>query len=171
MRRRPALVLVALVLLASCANDGRGLGSANDNNKSIVKETTPATDEGTDLFSDETLPDEEYASDDFGSDIGGMSMSTPFGADEAIPAKYTCDGQNVSPLITWTGVPEGTVEIAIQVIDLDSEDYTHWVITGIDPAAGRIEEGKVPAGAVQSKNSSGTIGYTGPCPTKGSTHN
>ena len=72
MRRRPALVLVALLLLASCANDGRGLGSANDNNKSIVKETTPSTDEGTDLFSDETLPDEDAQTEAYRAVVEAM---------------------------------------------------------------------------------------------------
>lgn len=164
-----------------CANDGRGLGSANNNDRSIVKDTTADTESvaSDDLFSDETLPgDEGDGGDEFtddGSDTvldeGGMTMTAPFTVDAPIPQKYTCDGQNVSPALTWAGLPEGTVEVAIQVIDLEAEDYTHWVITGLNPQAGGIKEGEVPVGALQAKNSAGKTGYTGPCPPKGSTHN
>lgn len=172
-----AAAAVTVLIVAGCANDGRSLGSANGNDRSIVKETTPDSEEvGTDdLFSDETLPGDEFDTGDEGSDTivdeGGMMMTAPFAVDAQIPLKYTCDGQNVSPPITWSGLPEGTVEVAIQVIDLEAEDYTHWVITGLKPSAGGIKEGEVPLGAVQAKNSKGTIGYTGPCPPKGTTHN
>ena len=100
-----------------------------------------------------------------------MTATLPFAEGGAIPAGFTCDGKNVSPAINWAGVPEGTVEIAIQVVDLETDDYTHWVITGLQPAAGGVAEGVVPVGAVQAKNSKGTLGYTGPCPPKGTLHN
>jgi hypothetical protein len=104
-------------------------------------------------------------------DGGGMTMTIPFSEGEAIPAKYTCDGQNVAPAITWANLPEGTVEVAIQVIDLEADDYTHWIISGLKPTSGGLLEGVVPTGAIQAKNSKGTIGYTGPCPPKGTLHN
>jgi Raf kinase inhibitor-like YbhB/YbcL family protein len=164
---------VSLFVVVGCASDGRSLGSANDNDRSIVKDTTPPTYdeeivEGEDYFTDETLPGESDMID--GEDVG-MMLTTPFGVDEPIPVKFTCDGQNVSPAITWDGLPEGTVEVAIQVIDLEAEDFTHWVIAGLKPEAGGIKEGEVPAGAIQATNSKGTIGYTGPCPPQGSLHN
>lgn len=175
MRRGLVLLAVSASLVAaSCARDGRGLGSPNDNNASIIKATTTTVDSDNlgsiyDDFIDETLPTEEDAE---GLDeIGGMTITMPFELDTPIPTKYTCDGQNVSPAITWADLPPGTVEVAIQVIDLEAENYIHWVITGLRPEAGSIAEGSSPMGAVQAKNSKGTIGYTGPCPPKGSTHN
>jgi len=169
-RRATVAALASALFLAACASDGRSLGSANDNDRSIVKDTTPDTEAiSDDLFSDETLPGDEEL--DSMLDDGGIMMTTPFEVDAPIPTKYTCDGQNISPAITWEGLPEGTVEVAIQVIDLEAENYTHWVIAGLKPEAGGIKEGEVPLGAIQAMNSNGTIGYTGPCPPKGSTHN
>jgi len=172
MRRGLVLLAVSASLVAaSCARDGRGLGSPNDNNASIIRETTTTVDGDNlgsiyDDFAGETLPSEEEG--EGMSELGGMTMTLPFEPDTAIPVKYTCDGQNVSPAITWADLPVDTVEVAIQVIDLDAENYTHWVITGLRPETGGIAEGSVPMGSVQAKNSKGTIGYTGPCPPKGS---
>lgn len=176
MRCRLALLsLAACTLLVGCASDGRGLRPENSGTKSIVKDTTAPTDEFVDEFTDEMLPGEEGGESDSSlSDLEGfdtMSMTTPFAQDAAIPVRFTCDGLNLSPAITWEGLPEGTVEVAIQVVDLEAEDYTHWVITGLKPAAGGIGEGEVPVGAIQARNSKGIVGYSGPCPPKGSLHN
>lgn len=181
MRRGLVLLAVSASLVAaSCARDGRGLGSPNDNNASIIRETNTTVDGDNlgsiyDEFADETLPSEEDAENPDGGEsldeLGGMTVTMPFELDTPIPTKYTCDGQNVSPAITWSDLPPGTVEVAIQVIDLEAENYTHWVIAGLRPESGGIAEGSSPMGAVQAKNSKGTIGYTGPCPPKGSTHN
>ena len=184
MRCRLALFsLAACTFVVGCASDGRGLRPENSGTKSIVKDTTAPTDETTDEFvdeftdefTDEMLPGEEgdggdpSLSDPEGFDT--MSMRTPFAQDAAIPVRFTCDGLNLSPAITWEGLPEGTVEVAIQVVDLEAEDYTHWVIAGLKPAAGGIGEGEVPVGAIQARNSKGTVGYDGLCPPKGSLHN
>ena len=174
MRRGLFLLAVFGPLVAvGCARDGRGLGSANDNNASIIKETTTTVDGDNigsiyDEFSDETLPTEEDLN---GEGISGMTIEMPFEIDTAIPLTFTCDGRNLAPEIIWSDLPDGTVEVAIQMFDLEAEDYTHWVIAGLRPESGGIKEGVVPAGAIQARNSKGTIGYTGPCPPKGSTHN
>lgn len=184
MRRRLALLaLAACTVLAGCANDGRSLAPENGGTKSIIKDTTTSIDDTVDEFTDDTLPgddavdgtdplgDASASGQDEAEGDSGMTATLPFREGEAIPATFTCDGKNVAPAITWAGLPEGTVEIAIQVVDLEAEDYTHWVITGLKPSSGGIAEGVVPVGAVQAKNSKGTIGYDGPCPPKGSLHN
>ena len=176
MRRRLSLLALAVcTVLAGCANDGRSLAPENGGTKSIIKDTTTSIDDAVDEFTDDTLPgddavDDTGALDDAEGD-SGMTATLPFREGEPVPATFTCDGKNVAPAITWAGLPEGTVEIAIQVVDLEAEDYTHWVITGLKPSSGGIAEGVVPVGAVQAKNSKGTIGYDGPCPPKGSLHN
>ena len=169
MRRTP-LLLAALLLGvgAACASDGRSLAPPNNNNDSIIKETVPE-DTVDDIGFDDTLPGEgeEYLED---GELG-MTMTVPFTTDGPIPAKYTCAAANVSPPITWENLPEGTVEVAIQVIDLEAENFTHWAIAGLSPESGGIAEGEVPEGAIQATNSKGTIGYFGPCPPEGATHN
>ena len=181
MRRRLALLaLAACTALAGCAHDGRSLAPENGGTKSIIKDTTTSIDDTVDEFTDDTLPgDDAVDSTDPGDNTdpvddaegdSGMTATLPFKEGEPIPAAFTCDGRNVAPAISWAGLPEGTVEIAIQVVDLEAEDYTQWVITGLKPSSGGIAEGVVPAGAVQAKNSKGTIGYAGPCPPKGSLH-
>jgi hypothetical protein len=159
----------AAVLLAACAHDGRGLGSPNQHSQSIIRSTTTtagtvASSDSVSVNLDDSLPggtDEQL----------GMRMTLPFDSDTPIPSKYTCDGAGISLPVQWSDLPPGTVEVAIQVSDIEAENYVHWVIAGLDPKAGGIAEGKVPAGAIQAKNSAGTIGYTPPCPPKGTTHN
>lgn len=172
MRRAPLILTVLLLgVAAACASDGRGLAPPNNNDESIVKETVPEDLEeglGDGIEADDTLPGE---GEDLAEEGVGMSMTVPFTTDGPIPARFTCAAENVSPPITWENLPEGTVEVAIQVIDLEAENFTHWAITGLRPDTGGIEEGEVPEGAIQAKNSNGSIGYFGPCPPKGQTHN
>lgn len=175
----PAL-LGALLLLTACRHDGRDLAAPNQNNRTILPTTTidpdsaePGDTVGLGNGTGDTLPAEDLGGDDQGGDVQelGMYIELPFDSDTVIQDQYTCNGANVSPAIRWFNLPEGTVEVAIQVTDLESDSYVHWVIAGLDPASGGIGEGEVPIGAVQATNSAGTIGYTGPCPPHGETHN
>jgi Raf kinase inhibitor-like YbhB/YbcL family protein len=102
-----------------------------------------------------------------------ISVSSPaFGNGAAIPARFTCAGEDVSPPLRWTGVPQGAAEVALVVDDPDAPRgiYVHWVVVGIDPATGRLAEGTVPAGAAQLPNSAGKAAWTGPCPPGGPAH-
>jgi Raf kinase inhibitor-like YbhB/YbcL family protein len=107
--------------------------------------------------------------------------STAFNQAEPIPARYTGEGADVSPPLAWSGVPEGTKELALICDDPDAptaEPWVHWVIYKIPADAGGLPEGiaknprlKQPAGVLQGKNSwpSGqAIGYRGPMPPHGS---
>src|SRR4029077_909966 len=96
--------------------------------------------------------------------------SSSFTPDSPIPIENTCDGENTSPPLTWGGVPEGTVELAITVVDPDAspQGFVHWAIALIDPGVQALAIGSAPDGAVQAMNSGGTSGYTGPCPPQGS---
>lgn len=96
-----------------------------------------------------------------------LLLLTPWPDGSAIPARYTCDGENVSPALSWTPVA-GAVELAITVTDLDADGFVHWIVTGIDPITSSIaENGDLPVGAVVGPNSFGTSGYGGPCPPEG----
>jgi Raf kinase inhibitor-like YbhB/YbcL family protein len=99
-------------------------------------------------------------------------FSPAFTAGSAIPQRFTCDGDNLSPPLGWSGVPAGTVEVALVVDDPDAPrgTYVHWIVIGLDPTNTKLAEGMVPPGARQVRNSAGTAAYTGPCPPGGSPH-
>ena len=103
--------------------------------------------------------------------------SEAFAAGAKIPKKYTGEGPDQSPPLTWTGVPDKTKELALICEDPDApspEPWVHWVIYKIPATATGLPEGlpktptlKEPVGAMQGKNSwtSGqTVGYRGPMP-------
>lgn len=92
-----------------------------------------------------------------------------------IPLKYTCMGKNISPPLTWQGVPAGTKSLALIIDDPDAPDpnapkmtWVHWVVYNISEDAGELPEGcssgNLPVGAKQGVNDWNNIGYGGPCP-------
>ncbi len=104
---------------------------------------------------------------------GSLTLSSSaFERNGAIPARYTCDGANVSPPLAWQNVPAHAAELVLFVIDDSSAGTTggiRWVLAGIDPSQGEVAAGSVPSGAIVGRNSSGGIGYGGICPAKGKT--
>jgi Raf kinase inhibitor-like YbhB/YbcL family protein len=84
-----------------------------------------------------------------------------------IPAKFSCDGADVSPALEWRGVPSGARELALVMEDPDAGGFVHWTVLGIGPATSRVREGRIPAGAVETENSFGERGWGGPCPPEG----
>jgi len=96
---------------------------------------------------------------------------------ETIPAEYTCDGKDVSPLLSWKGVPAGTKSIALVMDDPDAPGgtFVHWVIFNIPADAQKMTEG-VPRNATFADGSRqgitdfGKVGYGGPCPPPGKPH-
>ena len=101
--------------------------------------------------------------------------SSAFQAGAAIPAKYTCEGKNISPEFSWMDAPAQTKTFAFVIHDPDAPrpgGFTHWVVYNIPANTGHIGEGvpkqeTVPDLGVQGKNDSGEIGYMGPCPPSG----
>ena len=88
----------------------------------------------------------------------------------AIPPKYTCDGQNISPAIEWSGVPPQAKSLALILDDPDAPGgtFTHWLLYGIPPSTNSLAEGYHPsAPAAAAINDFGKSGYGGPCPPKG----
>ncbi|MFQ5680822.1 MAG: YbhB/YbcL family Raf kinase inhibitor-like protein [Candidatus Omnitrophota bacterium] len=87
-----------------------------------------------------------------------------------IPVKYTCDGENVSPEISWSGLPRETKSLAVTIIDPDAPmgDFRHWLIYDIPVQAQNIPgSGPLPAGAKEMNNDFGRTSYGGPCPPSG----
>ncbi|MGE0547477.1 MAG: YbhB/YbcL family Raf kinase inhibitor-like protein [Kofleriaceae bacterium] len=96
--------------------------------------------------------------------------SSAFTANERIPSEYTCDGNDISPPLSWSNVPDGTRSIAILVEDPDAPGgtVTHWMVTGIPATTTSLDKGAaLPHGAMAAKNDKGNAGYAGPCPPSG----
>lgn len=103
--------------------------------------------------------------------------SSAFAAGETIPRKYTGDGEDVSPPLAFSGLPDGTQSIALICDDPDAptpQPWVHWVIYNIPGDVASLDEGvpndeqlDKPRGACQGTNSWGTIGYGGPAPPRG----
>ena len=85
-----------------------------------------------------------------------------------IPAKYTCDGEDISPPLEFEDVPEDAKSLALVMDDPDAPmgTFDHWVVWNIPPETRSIEEGKEPEG-VQGMTDFGRKGYGGPCPPRG----
>jgi len=110
---------------------------------------------------------------------GGKKMeikitSSAFEEGGMIPAKYTCDGADVSPPLQWDVVPEGTKSIALICDDPDAPmgTWVHWVLFNLPCDAKELVENipaeeTLPNGARQGVSDFGRIGYGGPCPPSG----
>jgi len=95
--------------------------------------------------------------------------SSSFQAGGDIPAKFACDGTNVSPALQIGGVPNEAKSLVLIVDDPDAPRglFTHWIIWNIDPKTTRIAENSAPAAGVQGTNDFGKRNYGGPCPPSG----
>lgn len=104
--------------------------------------------------------------------------STAFVPNGAIPSRYTCEGDDVSPPLAWSGAPAGTRSLALVVDDPDAPDpaaprttWVHWVLYDIDAGAQSLPEA-VASDALPPKTREGLndwrrTGYGGPCPPVG----
>ena len=108
-----------------------------------------------------------------GGQTMALTLSSPaFKPQGSIPSHYTCDDENVSPPLEWSGVPEGTKSFVLIMDDPDVPKalrpdgmYDHWVLFNIPTnVLGLSENAKDIPGAVEGMNTSRKIGYTGPCP-------
>ena len=109
-----------------------------------------------------------------------MKISSPaFEHNGAIPSRHTCDGNDVSPELNWSGVPGESGSLVLIVDDPDAPDpaapkmtWVHWVLYNIPPDAAslaeRVSSDKLPPGTREGLNDWGRKGYGGPCPPVGS---
>lgn len=90
--------------------------------------------------------------------------SSAFEHGQPIPARHTCEGDDISPPLGWSSVPTETRLLALILDDPDapSGTFTHWLAWGLDPNAAGVAEGQ--AAPFEGRNDFGTVGYRGPCP-------
>ncbi len=103
--------------------------------------------------------------------------SNSFSENGYIPSKFTCDGKDISPQLSWSNIPEGTKSIAIICDDPDAPmgTWVHWVIYNIPPDKRSLQENfpkvsEIEDGTHQGINDFRKIGYNGPCPPPGKAH-
>ena len=104
-------------------------------------------------------------------------LSAAFREGEAIPIKYTCDGEDLSPPLKWSSLPPQTQSLALICEDPDASSgvFVHWIIFNLPsqisslpeavPAMGTLEEG-----GTQGHNDFQRLGYSGPCPPPNGPH-
>jgi Raf kinase inhibitor-like YbhB/YbcL family protein len=149
MRELLAAVAVLLALLAACGGNDDG-GAADS-------------------------PTLTGAASVAGSPTGGMRLgvsSNVLTEEGSIPTAYTCDGENTSPDVQWTGAPDGARSFTVLMDDPDAGGFVHWLVYNIPGSAiglpgGVTDEETLADGARQGTNSRGDTGYTGPCPPSG----
>ncbi|MBW2428064.1 MAG: YbhB/YbcL family Raf kinase inhibitor-like protein [Deltaproteobacteria bacterium] len=105
-----------------------------------------------------------------------MQLTSPsFDNQKSVPKKFTCDGEDISPALEWSGVPKGTKSFALIVDDPDAPDpanprmtWVHWVLYNIPATLSSLPEGvkdkDLPKGILQGLNDWKKTGYGGPCP-------
>jgi Raf kinase inhibitor-like YbhB/YbcL family protein len=102
-----------------------------------------------------------------------LSISTPAFEDGGlIPARHTCNGEDLSPPIEISGAPEGAQSLVLIFDDPDAakephgngRTWDHWILLNIPPDTTSIPEGSTPPGTVQGMNDFGDAEYGGPCP-------
>lgn len=116
-------------------------------------------------------PATEGAVDSAANQAGGFSLSSSeFAEGQPIPRRYACDGDDVSPPLSWSGAPGDTAALALVMDDPDARGFVHWVVFDMTASA----SGSLPAGwssspdaPPQGTNSFGRPGYGGPCPPSG----
>jgi Raf kinase inhibitor-like YbhB/YbcL family protein len=111
-----------------------------------------------------------------GKGAAAMSLtltSSSFSPQGEIPTRYTCEGQDVSPALSWSGVPAGTKSLVLIVDDPDAPDpkapkmtWVHWILYDLPPDSTGLAEGasSLPPGTREGQNDWKRTGYGGPCP-------
>lgn len=98
--------------------------------------------------------------------------STVFKHNEPIPTKYTCEGEDISPPLSWEDIPKEAKSLVLIVDDPDAPDpaapkltWVHWILYNLDPkSTGLAEHTSIPNGALPGLNNWNKSSYGGPCP-------
>ena len=112
------------------------------------------------------------------STLAKISLSSPaFAEGESIPTRYSCEGDNASPALSWSGVPEDAKSLLVEMEDPDAPrgTFRHWMLYDLPPETVSLAEDvgvvqRPTAGGVHGSNDYPRSGYSGPCPPRGETH-
>jgi Raf kinase inhibitor-like YbhB/YbcL family protein len=103
--------------------------------------------------------------------------STAFADGANIPVKHTCQGENLSPALNWSGSPAGTASFVLIMDDPDATvgTFNHWIVFNLPKDSNGLPEGVtkdtvLEGGALQGTNGARRMAFVGPCPPKGDAH-
>lgn len=96
-------------------------------------------------------------------------LSPDFREGDCIPSIFTCEGENYSPMLEVSGIPEGTTCLSLIMDDPDAPigTFTHWIFWNASFKTKKFSSRELPENAVEGTNQAGKIGYIGPCPPTG----
>ncbi|HEY7960607.1 MAG TPA: YbhB/YbcL family Raf kinase inhibitor-like protein [Solirubrobacteraceae bacterium] len=184
-RLAPATTLSALALaalLAGCGGSSGGSGStaASVSSTAAQTSTSASTSASGSSTSGSTTSTSTTSAQSTASTAAktkpvlvSLALTSPaFPRGGKLPSRYTCDGANESPPLQWRQTPAGTVQQFLFALDLagGQNGAIRWAVGGISPSVHSFAAGHTPAGAIVGRNSTGSIGYAGLCPAKGTTH-
>jgi len=129
------------------------------------RQTSPRGKQGPEIAVPKGKPEPEITPEQkANSNLANIALSSPATTSgSSLPATYTCDGRDIWPTLEWEGVPPGTAEFALFVMNMqpvDGQIFVDWAVAGLDRFLGSIETGKLPEGAVTGENSFGKVGYS-----------
>ena len=182
-----AAVAAVALLLGGCGSSGSGTTSAASSapsntgtsatgtasapaSTSTIQQATPTTSSSTTTSTTAASSSTTPSASGGAGLASGFHVSSPaFSEGGSIPSRYTCDGEDVSLPLQWSGVPTGTQELVLVMRDPDAPggDFVHWAVAGIQPTATGFPAGGVGGQVAPGRNSFGTLGYRGPCPPTG----
>lgn len=99
-----------------------------------------------------------------------MQLTSPhWQNNQTIPTQFTCEGEDISPALAWSDIPDGTKSFVLIVRDPDapSKEWIHWLVKDISANVTNVANNTVPAGGVEVMNDFGRTGWGGPCPPNG----
>jgi Raf kinase inhibitor-like YbhB/YbcL family protein len=151
-----AIILSIALALAGCA--------------SSPTPASPAAPPPQGNSSDGTLAPEPDATATPDIPTSNLALSSKvFEKDGTIPPLFTCTSDNVSPELTWQQAPLTTESFALIMLDPDANNFAHWVLFDIPSISTELPQGVTDVGVI-GKNTTGQLGYFGPCPPAGETH-
>jgi Raf kinase inhibitor-like YbhB/YbcL family protein len=165
------LMLAALAIVALTANAcGRGGPASPTASALTTAPSIPSTGPSIAPFAE---PSPSATQSQEASAMPFTLTSTAFDEGGAIPRKFSCDGEDVSPALSWDGAPDGAAAFALIVDDPDARGFVHWVVfdmTGSQSGGLAEAVSASPDAPRQGRNGFGRIGWGGPCPPSGTHH-
>jgi Raf kinase inhibitor-like YbhB/YbcL family protein len=154
LRSAIAIAACSAFTLLSCSTDGRTM---QEPTQSQIAAISPGTNP-------------PGQSEEVVEQSDPLTLTAPWASGAALDARYSCDGEALSPPLAWSAALLEAKAFGIVLTDRDRPEYVHWVVANIDPSVTTIAENSIPPGAFVATNSENKRGYAAPCPPAGSSH-